>query len=330
MKAYLLIRIAVDVGREEWFGVKLDQKLPEPTAVKESRPSDIPKAFKPSHSLLWTLRHPRLVLQQRKERRMEQQQEKERRRREEQERTQFLGRMETQLLAVEAAIQRLSCEVREMLEDTQDCFCVYEDSVRKALAGDTDVSRWDTFRELEERQEDRAPGLTVLWRKYFPLEEFRGYFQQFWVDQLLPEAVWPHFVVFGTAPCLPALMEKYANRMKSLRWILSETDCNPELLEFVEDFYTEYGLAIALQPMESPAALGRLRLTFDIPVNILDFTEEVRLTTSEVPEGSVWLDMRSMEEKRRRVKQRCGMVTYISLKEKWKTAQKRCSSPILP
>ena len=47
--------------------------------------------------------------------------------------------------------------------------------------------------------------------------------------------------------------------MKSLRWILTEAEYDRELADFVEDFYTEYGLAIELQLLEDWAALKRLR-----------------------------------------------------------------------
>ena len=118
--------------------------------------------------------------------------------------------------------------------------------------------------------------------------------------------------------------------MKSLRWIVLEKDCSQELLTFVEDFYTENGLAIALQTLTHSVMLRRLRISCDQPANILDFTLEPYIGIADVAEGSVWLDMQSIEEKRRRIAGRTFGIQYFSLKERWKTAERRCRPPVLP
>lgn len=99
---------------------------------------------------------------------------------------------------------------------------------------------------------------------------------------------------------------------------------------FTEDFYTEYGLAIELQLVEDEAALKRLRLFSRESVSIVDFTGESYMAVSAAPEGSVWLDMRSVEEKRRRILAKGKKIKYFSMKEIWKSAQKRCNCPVLP
>ena len=140
----------------------------------------------------------------------------------------------------------------------------------------------------------------------------------------------PHFVILGTAPGLPEVLEAHARRMKSLRWFLLEAEWGEELSAFVEDFYTEYGLAIELRLLEDGAALKRLRLFCGEPVIVVDFTGESYMAVPAVPEGSVWLDMFSVEEKRRRILARGKDITYFSMKEIWKNAQKRCNCPVLP
>ncbi len=177
--------------------------------------------------------------------------------------------------------------------------------------------------------------LPALWRKYLPLEEFQGYAQRFWVRQVFSQGAGlpaspPHFVILGTAPGLPEVLEAHARRMKSLRWFLLEAEWGEELSAFVEDFYTEYGLAIELRLLEDGAALKRLRLFCGEPVIVVDFTGESYMAVPAVPEGSVWLDMFSVEEKRRRILARGKDITYFSMKEIWKNAQKRCNCPVLP
>ena len=189
-----------------------------------------------------------------------------------------------------------------------------------------------TGREVDTRMQEILP---ALWRKHFPLEEFQGYAQRFWVRQVFSQGAGlpaspPHFVILGTAPGLPEVLEAHARRMKSLRWFLLEAVWGEELSAFVEDFYTEYGLAIELRLLEDGAALKRLRLFCGEPVIVVDFTGESYMAVPAVPEGSVWLDMFSVEEKRRRILARGKDITYFSMKEIWKNAQKRCNCPVLP
>ena len=89
-------------------------------------------------------------------------------------------------------------------------------------------------------------------------------------------------------------------------------------------------LAIELRLLEDGAALKRLRLFCGEPVIVVDFTGESYMVVPAVPEGSVWLDMFSVEEKRRRILARGKDITYFSMKEIWKNAQKRCNCPVLP
>ncbi len=143
-------------------------------------------------------------------------------------------------------------------------------------------------------------------------------------------ATLPHFIILGTAEGIFPIIEAYAARMKSLRWILTEAEYDQDLADFVEDFYTEYGLAIELELLEDVAALKRLRLFCKEAVNMVDFTGEAYMAAQAVPEGSIWLDMFSVEEKKRRILARDKKVAYISMKELWKIAQKRCNCPVLP
>ena len=146
----------------------------------------------------------------------------------------------------------------------------------------------------------------------------RGRMQDAWIEQLLPLAVHPRFVVLGSCEGIRAVIEGCAHRMKAVRWILKEQDYTPELTDFVEEFCEEYGLAIALQTVPGRAAFRKLRLDCTEPVNILDFTEETAIPISGIAEGSVWLDMLSSEEKKRRIAWRGTGIRYFSLKEKWK------------
>ena len=400
LKTYLLIRVGLDVGREEWFGRKLEiqggeegredvsrsvedgrvseeghaggthrltesgHSVGEKHVAETSQPSknlhpvgknpaeesgSLERSACPvegchilesgaegraaeggkSHSKDGTgghgrrLPHPLRALRQRRRDRQKAKWERKLRAARDQERERQLAVRARIMEEVERAIGRLAKEIEEYAHSREDCYYVYEDSLRRVL-----LPREES--PARNREPDVLAGeavLPLLWQKHFQGEAFRGYAQQFWVEQLLPQAVHPHFIILGTAHGLFDMIEKWAGRMKSLRWILQETDCDEELTGFVEDFCTEYGLAIMLEPLQGAAALKRLRLTCPQPVNVLDFTGEAYMAVSDVPRGSVWLDMFSVEEKQRRIMARGTGITYVSLKEKWKTVRRRCACP---
>ncbi len=374
LKAYLLIRIGMDVDEGQWFGRRLGPRpwgegmegqadMPEWTDQSAGNPKDSrPAEAVGRHGLASALCRPWKAVRQKRDLRKRQRELRAGRLAWEQEEARWLAAREGLIGEMEAMVRGLAREVAEFAQDMDGCRCVYEDSLRKILtgprdgqAGDRDWERPEGFlpenglqtgrggeshppegsqtgREGDTRMQEILP---ALWRKYLPLEEFQGYAQRFWVRQVFSQGAGlpaspPHFVILGTAPGLPEVLEAHARRMKSLRWFLLEAEWGEELSAFVEDFYTEYGLAIELRLLEDGAALKRLRLFCGEPVIVVDFTGESYMAVPAVPEGSVWLDMFSVEEKRRRILARGKDITYFSMKEIWKNAQKRCNCPVLP
>ena len=279
------------------------------------------------------------------------------------ERRRLQAEWEESIHSIEQEILMLASEIPELAGEDCRCYAVYEDSVRKALiqAEEDIFADWDSCmnresdgarevlmnrgsaggREVLTDQESPGAGtfrgsasgshiLSALWQKYMDYEEFSGYMKPFWVEMLMPKAALYHFVILGTAPCIPELIEKYAGRMKSLKWILSENTSSPELMEFVEDFYIEYGLAISLQVLSCEGEWKRLGMLCGVPSNILDFTVDSWPNAPRAAEGSIWLDFGSVEEKKHRIEGRCSGVVYFSLKDKWRRAQRRCKEPLLP
>lgn len=334
LKKYMLIRVSLNVEPEEWFGMSLRMPSRPDKPDGQGSGQEMEESRLNKHNFLETLLRISRGGKKRYLLRKEQKMEKAREKAEILEREKRLAEREELLQQTQEELSKLVRNVMELAGEDSDCYCVYADNVRKVLIGsgvqgqEQTVSQEQT--EIFREDSQREKSLPVLWRHYFDYREFAGYCHSFWVEQLMPQAVWPHFVILGTAPDVFPMLEKYACKMKSLRWILLEADYTEELLADVEDFYTEYGLAIELQYLEGPSAWKKFCLLCTRPVNILDFTGEARLPVSELPEGSVWLDMLSVEEKQRRIMGRSNGIQYISLKEKWKYAQRRCSSPVLP
>ncbi len=336
-KTYMLVRIGLDVEQDEWFGQKVGRE--ESGAGEDVQPKEAGGRQR-RFFLLGCLWDRCTARRERKKEEARRQAVKEAKRRLEEER-------QERLRLVGQSVRELSEEALSLVVGTRDCFLVYEDSLRRHL-----TTRESEVSEGEERGDEEAGGetdwpvrnlyrkeLPILWKEGFPLPEFTRYTDPFWVELLAAEAVLPHFVVLGSAPCLFSLMERQAHRMKSLCFILMEKDLTQELLDFTEDFYEEYGLAVTLQLFspcsrspwrrEGAEAMRRLGLK-GVRANIFDFTEEPHIAVSEAAPGSIWLDMRSMEEKRRRIEAKGDHVSYHSLKTKWRRAQKRCNCPVLP
>lgn len=207
---------------------------------------------------------------------------------------------------VEDMLAELLKELERYSEDQSSCQCVYDKAVRSVLLGDNPVAG--------------------VWKKMWSAGEFTGYTELQWVQQLMPFAVNHHFIVLGRAGCIPELLQQYADRMKSLRWIMDEAYAgthSEELEEFAETFYQEQGLAVTMERVQGRCGFEKLQLTCREPASILDFTGEDRISTGWAARGSIWLDMCSSEEKCRRITRRSGEIQYFSLREKWRQTHKK-------
>ncbi len=215
-----------------------------------------------------------------------------------------LLRRETDL--VRRQMQSFLAELSGLADDRYECSCVYADAVRKVLFS----------------PQNGTSGLSSLWQECCRIPEFDGYFQPEWAGLLLPHVSLHRFVVLGIADCVPMVFSHCARRMKSLQWFVREEDCTEELQDFLEDFYEEWGLAAALQPLEGKRAYARLLLETSQPVCILDFTGEPSVSPDGVAAGSIWIDFCSVEEKARRISERGKGIACFSLKEMWKSEGK--------
>jgi len=158
---------------------------------------------------------------------------------------------------------------------------------------------------------------TELWHEYWTLPLFGEIHHLRWADELMKQGVWDSLFILGYAPCVPELLYKYAGKLRNVKWILKQEQCGEVVQEFVEEIYEEYGLVISLQFLESDEHWAGVRLKTVIPVNVLDFTGEEKVTAYDLAAGSVWLDTDSLEGKEWRMKTRNPQITYCSLKKQW-------------
>lgn len=182
---------------------------------------------------------------------------------------------------------------------------------------------------------------------YFAGREFNGYFQEKYVKHLLRYAgmgalflgekekmprgsvrrrdsgdFLTHFVVLGQTDCVQKIIYKLVDNIKSLKWILPRRLYRQEQQDFVDILYEDYGLAVEVRLMEEEESFTKVYPSSRLPAVILDFSETDRIPVMDVAKGSIWLDMGSSEEKRRRIEDRNTGLHYFSLKKEWKQPQK--------
>lgn len=158
---------------------------------------------------------------------------------------------------------------------------------------------------------------------YFAERRFNGYFEAAWVRHMLrynpPLA---NILLLGQACCVPEIIYEYARGIKSLKWILPARQFREEQQELVEMLEEEYGLAAQVRLLSEEESYKQIYPVCRVPSLILDFSEADRIPTADVTGGSIWLDMGSSEEKRRRIEDRDTGIRYFSLKKEWKQPQK--------
>lgn len=189
-------------------------------------------------------------------------------------------------------LRRVGELIYPMLEYPDESYCVYDENLKK-----TSFHR--------------------LWQQFCSFPEFHDYMQDTWAEPLLQYAEHSSYLVLGYAFCLPGFLWQRADRMKSLQWILPAKLYTEEIARFEEDICQEFGLVIDMHIVQSTEEYRRVKLTSRFPVNVIDFSGEARLQAADLPTESIWLDMASMEEKRRRIEDRRCPMQYFSLKKQW-------------
>ena len=181
----------------------------------------------------------------------------------------------------------------------------------------------ESLRKLFEPGEGKNHPAREVWESVWRVPEFDAFLETQWVEHMLEYAALPHFLILGYHPAILNPLCGHAQKMKSLKWILPKRYWEEELQDFVEDFYQEYGLAVAVELLEEGISFKRAGIASRMPVNILDFSGEAKIPSGNIEKDSIWLDMDSMEEKQRRLERRDTQVHYFSLKKEWK-------QPVLP
>lgn len=277
LTGYRLIKVGINAEGDRWFGQDMGQDIPQ--EWQESAETQAPDNEK--RGLMALFQRIGRVASERKHRREAQRRFEE-----------MLAKRESEIRAAEERMKVTAAYLTAKAGGDGTWSYVCEECLEKCAV-------WSA------------------WLTFFKGEKFDGWQQRFWLERLMPCARHSQLVILGSCEDIFGLIESLARNLKSLRWFLEEEDCDSDVHDFVEDFYIEYGLAITLQTVCGKNAFRKLRLVCREPVDILDFTQEPYMALTGIARGSVWLDMRSLEEKRRRITARDAGIEYFSLKERW-------------
>lgn len=167
-------------------------------------------------------------------------------------------------------------------------------------------------------------GIGFFWNRFWNVPELCNY-TDYQLVRPLTDSVkekYSDYVMLGTAGCVFELLKDLARHMKRLQWYLLREELTAEIQEKIEDFYQDYGLAIAICLMEEGKAFRTLRLFSETPVCVLDFCHGERLFAGELKKDSLWLDFTSDDGKKRYLARQPG-VTYESMLTYWSGMKKR-------
>ena len=111
-------------------------------------------------------------------------------------------------------------------------------------------------------------------------------------------------------------MEPYLRYLKGLCFAVDrESDFPGESFErFLERAGEEYGLAAACHDLSNGDYSA---IKWNYPSLVLDLSADVRSFRLKTAPGTIWLDMDSLEEKRRKLERQGSGITYFSIKKEW-------------
>lgn len=159
--------------------------------------------------------------------------------------------------------------------------------------------------------------------------EFRDYLQQEWIEHLLRYGerpggylAWPDLVLLGRNPYLPYVVLRYAARLQSMKWYLTEREYREEEEWLTGELEDEYGLIPEIRLLAENADYGRVRLQGTKPCVVLDFCDNEKVYGGGLAAGSIWLDFPASEDKEHWALVQCPQIRYFSMKKEWKDPRK--------
>ena len=131
-----------------------------------------------------------------------------------------------------------------------------------------------------------------------------------------------YLVLLGRNPYLPYVVLRYAARLQSMKWYLTEREYREEEEWLTGELEDEYGLIPEIRLLAETADYGRVRLQGTKPCVVLDFCDNEKVYGGGLAAGSIWLDFPASEDKEHRALVQCPQIRYFSMKKEWKDPRK--------
>ncbi len=296
MGAYLLIRIDLNVEKNEWFGLSME------------RPSGALGEVHPKMPVEGN-RSPRFWRRKKRKKRMPWSDM-------DQECVEELQDYYRHLALVREGIAGLGKEILALPEPDSNYQMVYDKSL--VWLGRPETARAGNI-------------LAQIWQKYLPYPEFQGQATKQWLERLAPEAPCPSVLILGMGEGIYSILEKHARKIREVRWILFREDCDEVFQNFIEEFYLEHGLPIRYTVIDDVAYFAETGINCHERTTVYDFTGSLYVTIQKMFPGSIWLDIRFSHTKWEQIsafsKGKKEYLEYRSLYKLWTEKQKKYNRP---
>lgn len=189
-------------------------------------------------------------------------------------------------------------------------FC--QEAAEAAVVYDPSVEVW-----LQERK------IAGWWQQFFPYPRYQhfrkkeyGKFLIAGVKNRIEQMQGLFLLVLGYDESISDLLKPFLKTAGGLRLFPENAEDAEKMENYAESVYEEYGLAVAVEDV--PRRQGQKCVPLYEGKNlILDFSGESIWYPVGAVTGSIWLDMDSIWEKRKRIETRYAAITYDSLQKRW-------------
>ena len=159
------------------------------------------------------------------------------------------------------------------------------------------------------------------WQQFFPYPRYRHFRKKEYGQLLIAGAKnrieqmqGLSILVLGYDESISDLLKPFLRTAGELRLFPESAEAAEKMENYAESVYEEYGLAIAVKDV--PRRLVQKHIPFYAEKSlILDFSGENIWYPAKAVPGSIWLDMDSIWEKRKRIETRYAEIAYDSLQK---------------
>lgn len=158
-----------------------------------------------------------------------------------------------------------------------------------------------------------------LWRRLWHLPVYDAFHEkenaEYMLDKVpadrFPKELW----ILGYGPDMKDVILGLSAKIRTLTiWVEFVTR---SLEALTQDLEEELGLVSQIK-LIPPEGMKRERFSYHHPVLVLDYSGKENISALGLDNGSIWLDMDSVESKRHGMEDRKIGIQYISMKKIWK------------